>query len=285
MANRDQFKEVSDTTQEPVRGNLFFRILKVSDTLLKMACDPKRAIESFEQAPFLRIENEALKRIALIDAKTGLRNARAFNERIKTTISEIFRYNWMGHDRPRFALLVLDLDGFKQLNDALGHQVGDEALKEMADILIEHTRPSDYVARIGGDEFAIIFQFDDKIGNIETITRKIRNAMHPPDRKGVVFYDDAGTPYPVDLSMGMVYFHDILPQNFGYEGQNMTPEELEEYAVQIFEEADGLMYMDKNGYPPKAADDPALPKNRRLAALVDRYNSVRGVDQGPQAPG
>lgn len=83
------------------------------------------------------------------DSLTGLPNRRAFEERLPTELSRASRY-----DRP-LALCLLDLDGFKGINDRLGHPAGDEVLRQVAAIL-RRPRLADDCFRIGGDEFAIL---------------------------------------------------------------------------------------------------------------------------------
>jgi diguanylate cyclase (GGDEF)-like protein len=87
---------------------------------------------------------------AATDSLTELANRRAFIVEVDTEIARQKRYGGS------FSLAVLDLDGFKALNDSKGHRAGDEALKLVADTLRRHTRNSDSLGRIGGDEFAIL---------------------------------------------------------------------------------------------------------------------------------
>jgi diguanylate cyclase (GGDEF)-like protein len=89
-------------------------------------------------------------RMAWTDHLTDLANNRAFESIASLEIARLKRYGGV------FSIAILDLDGFKQLNDTRGHRVGDEALKRFAHVLRSHTRESDTVARIGGDEFAIL---------------------------------------------------------------------------------------------------------------------------------
>lgn len=95
-------------------------------------------------------EIERLRQLALHDELTGLPNRRAFLDRLR---DEIARGRRHGHS---FSLLLLDLNGLKDLNDTFGHQAGDAALCAFAMVLQEAVRTEDLVARIGGDEFAII---------------------------------------------------------------------------------------------------------------------------------
>ncbi len=88
--------------------------------------------------------------LARHDALTGLPNRLLFGERMEQDLARV------GRDSPGLAVLILDLDGFKAVNDTLGHPVGDELLRAVADRLQACVREVDTVARLGGDEFAIV---------------------------------------------------------------------------------------------------------------------------------
>ncbi len=92
----------------------------------------------------------ALKDEALRDPLTGLLNRRAFHDRLREEVDRFHRYG------ENFALILLDLDRFKSINDTLGHDVGDQVLRWVGRILLEHTRTADTPFRIGGEEFAIL---------------------------------------------------------------------------------------------------------------------------------
>jgi diguanylate cyclase (GGDEF)-like protein len=93
---------------------------------------------------------QELERQASQDALTGLSNRRRFEQDLATAMARSRR------DRSTGALLMLDLDRFKQVNDSQGHPAGDRLIKEIAGVLRERTRESDSLARLGGDEFAVI---------------------------------------------------------------------------------------------------------------------------------
>ena len=97
-----------------------------------------------------RAQTEALAHQALHDALTGLANRTLFAEHVSQALASAARNN------ESRAILVMDLDGFKRVNDSLGHDQGDRLLKQFTDRLVAATRESDTIARLGGDEFAIL---------------------------------------------------------------------------------------------------------------------------------
>jgi diguanylate cyclase (GGDEF)-like protein len=97
-----------------------------------------------------RAENEDLRSLADIDPLTGIANRRGFERELNRSIAYVRRYG-----NPA-ALIYLDLDRFKPINDTFGHECGDRLLKAIATNLARSVRASDTVARIGGDEFAAL---------------------------------------------------------------------------------------------------------------------------------
>ena len=114
---------------------------------------------------------ERAEKLALTDELTGLYNARHFHSRLDEETSRALR-----HERS-LALLVLDADGLKLVNDRFGHQEGDRLLQHIAMLLRRQVRPSDVIARVGGDEFAIIEPETDTAGGFVAAER-IRRTMH-----------------------------------------------------------------------------------------------------------
>lgn len=98
----------------------------------------------------LRIANERLVKLTFLDPLTGLLNRRGLENAIAREIQ------WTRRDGSDLLVLLVDLDDFKRINDALGHAVGDVVLKEIARKLKSALRSTDYIARIGGDEFMIL---------------------------------------------------------------------------------------------------------------------------------
>ena len=115
------------------------------------------------------LENSRLqmKHMALHDPLTLLANKVLFHDRLLQAIARLAR------NHKQLALLYLDIDFFKKINDSYGHLVGDQLLIWFADVLKSCVRKNDTVARIGGDEFAIILDSPGSPKNIEHIAEKI----------------------------------------------------------------------------------------------------------------
>ncbi|MBF0393073.1 MAG: diguanylate cyclase [Alphaproteobacteria bacterium] len=162
--------------------------------------------------------HERILTLSRTDALTGLFNRRAFFEELGR------RYLRLTRERRSAALIYVDLDNFKLVNDAHGHQKGDEALLAVRDLLLSHTRPSDLVARLGGDEFALWLEGADQVVAIRRSTSLVAAGEELACWSGSA---DA----PLHLSLG-VAVHD--PER---------PESLQE----LLARADHAMYEVKRG--------------------------------------
>jgi diguanylate cyclase (GGDEF)-like protein len=100
----------------------------------------------------LCVHRQELKTVAETDSLTGLQNRGAFEEVLRRDLARCH------HGGPSLGIMLIDVDFFKQVNDAHGHQVGDEVLKRISEALRRGTRPSDTLARYGGEEFVILLQ-------------------------------------------------------------------------------------------------------------------------------
>src|SRR5690606_9812631 len=98
----------------------------------------------------LSARSETLEQAALTDPLTGMHNRRYFDDALREYLTEFRRI-----EKP-IGLMILDLDHFKQVNDTYGHDVGDEVLRAVANTLGDMTRYHDVVARLGGEEFAVV---------------------------------------------------------------------------------------------------------------------------------
>lgn len=114
------------------------------------------------------------RHMAQYDALTKLPNRSLFRDRLEQAITRAQRYH------QSFALMFIDLDDFKIINDTLGHNAGDQLLKLFAKRLHNAVRASDTVARFAGDEFVVLSERIESLGDVEFIAQKIVHAMEPP---------------------------------------------------------------------------------------------------------
>jgi diguanylate cyclase (GGDEF)-like protein len=161
-----------------------------------------------------REQMQELERQASEDALTGLDNRRRFEKDLATAMARSQR------DRTTGALLILDIDDFKRVNDSQGHPAGDRLIKEVAGVLRRRIRRSDNLARLGGDEFAVILprcsRHEAQIA-AEAIAREVRE-----------YRSDGGEP--VTVSVGVAVFGDDPRTS----------------AATVFSEADTAMYAAKD---------------------------------------
>jgi diguanylate cyclase (GGDEF)-like protein/PAS domain S-box-containing protein len=188
--------------------------------------DPKTNKVSFYISIFYDITErvqtqDEIRHIAFHDNLTGLPNRLLFEDRLETSIKMAKRNSLM------LAVLFIDLDGFKAVNDTYGHQAGDELLIDVADRLKSNIREVDTVARLGGDEFVVILTDINMRQNVTHVTRKLMESLNEP-------YLGLETP-TVTPSIGIALFPE--------DGMDMET---------LIESADKAMYSvkskNKNGY-------------------------------------
>ncbi|HEX8949087.1 MAG TPA: EAL domain-containing protein [Dissulfurispiraceae bacterium] len=144
---------------------------KVRERTAELALTNEKLQKEFVERK--RIEEE-VKHMAHHDSLTGLPNRRFFNDILNFRVAE------MNRRRKKLAILFLDLDRFKEINDTLGHDAGDKLLVEIAGRLRASIRGSDTVARIGGDEFNIILSDIARVEDISSIAEKILDSCKEP---------------------------------------------------------------------------------------------------------
>ena len=136
-----------------------------------------------------RLANEKIAHLAHYDALTDLPNRVLFREQIERELRKAV-------GGPQFALLYIDIDEFKGINDSLGHHVGDELLKAIATSLKDCTRPGDLIARLGGDEFAVIRTAVSGRADVEEFVTRLYEAIRQP-------YQCLGHHLSTDASIGI----------------------------------------------------------------------------------
>jgi len=147
-------------------------------------------VQVFVELHEARREAERLARRAAHDALTGLPNRLLFMDRLESALAAMQR-------RPaRVAILFFDLDGFKLVNDTLGHEAGDQLLQQVAERLLGVLRPSDAVARFGGDEFTVLAEAGEEERDVVEVAERISAAIAAPFRL------DAGDAF-VSTSIGI----------------------------------------------------------------------------------
>jgi diguanylate cyclase (GGDEF)-like protein/PAS domain S-box-containing protein len=141
-----------------------------------LAADPAVAglALNFRDVSERKVLEEQLRKLAFHDHLTLLANRSLFWNRVEHALALAQRSG------QRVAVMFLDLDNFKNVNDTLGHDAGDRLLQAVAQRLVKATRPSDTVARLGGDEFAILLEGIGSETDVERITRPISAAFDRP---------------------------------------------------------------------------------------------------------
>ncbi len=154
----------------------------------------------FSDISFLVQENETKINLALHDPLTGLCNRSLLDDRFDVILNEYKRHSFEHPDNTRqVALLFIDLDRFKKLNDTYGHLVGDSILVFVAHVLKTCSRSSDTVARIGGDEFAVILSDIITKEEVENYCNRVREATR-------VGKEIDGARLIPELSIGACFF-------------------------------------------------------------------------------
>lgn len=246
VARTGEIIAVADTSSDPLytgpnrpanpegwRGAIIGLPLKIGERVvgvMNVAYKEPRAVTREEQRALtlladqaaVAIENARLHQLvslqALTDALTGLPNRRAFDTRLAEEIRRAERY------RHPFALAMMDLNGFKRVNDTFGHPVGDDTLTRLGAAMRGAVRDTDFIARLGGDEFALVLPETQMI-EASKVAAKIKQAVQACEFS---WSAERGRPFEVSISIGLAIFP----------GDGATEEELVSFA-------DAALYMDK----------------------------------------
>ncbi|HYD33598.1 MAG TPA: EAL domain-containing protein, partial [Methylophilaceae bacterium] len=158
-------------------GEIYVEWLSIN-TIYNEDGTPHRRVSLFSDITKKKETEELVWKQANFDALTGLPNRRMFLDRLELEIKKSHR---AGH---RMALLMLDLDHFKEINDTLGHDIGDHLLQEAAKRLVGCVRETDTVARLGGDEFTVILGGLHDGSNVERVYQSILQRLAEPFQLG-----------------------------------------------------------------------------------------------------
>jgi diguanylate cyclase (GGDEF)-like protein len=167
------------------------------DYLIKAKFDEFELAKCISYALYRKHREVELQTMALKDTLTGLGNRVLFEENLRMSVERAKRSN------ENLGVLYIDLDGFKDINDTHGHAGGDAILKSVSERIVDQTRESDVVARIGGDEFAAVLVRVDKPESVHTIAQSVENAI-------------SSTPYIIDgeeVSMSASVGASIFPSD------------------------------------------------------------------------
>lgn len=217
-------------------------------TALANACTPREALTALRDAhaalgenaeaflPLLEClagrarEVHQLRQLAGSDELTSISNRRAFRDALDREIARHDR-----HGGP-FAIILLDLDGLKAINDAHGHAVGDEAIVQTARAAGRTLRGCDFIARLGGDEFAILLAGADEEG-AHIVAQRVRRSVE------TVFV--AGSPLRISVGVAVAGDEPVS-------------------ADELFEAADSDLYRDKRGRKAEIAAVGEEPTTKRV---------------------
>jgi len=147
-----------------------------------------------------RYVKDALEEMVSCDGLTGIFNRRSFNEFLHAEIIRSERY------KKTFSMIMFDIDYFKKINDNYGHDVGDKVLKELASLVQQYTRKSDMLARVGGEEFAIIAP-QTAPENAVQLAEKIRQKVEE---------NTFANNLKITISLGVSYYQDKDDDNMVY---------------------------------------------------------------------
>lgn len=186
---------------------------------------PVCILNSHDVSHRIKMEEE-LRSLALRDELTGLHNRRSF----VTCLDQELKVARREADAKGIYLLFIDLDGFKQINDTLGHKVGDKALVEAARLLKTTFRDADLVARLGGDEFVVFLTSGGEGAHVELLKNRLQDSVEAWNKQ-------EQRQYRLQMSVGVVH-HD--PKQRG------STEEL-------LKRADELMYQQKRAKKNRSA--------------------------------
>ena len=208
-----------------------------------------------------RLQSTALEnaRLALLDSLTGLPNRRLLADRMRRGIEQA------RDEGTRVGLVLLDIDRFKDINDTLGHDRGDELLEQVADRMRDALRDEDIVARLGGDEFAVLLPDVRTVANAERLAQRIRSLFSTPFRLG-------GMELHVEPSVGVA----CLPDHAADASSLMRTADVAMYSAKVRRSGVAV-------YDPE--EDHSSPARLLLLGDLHRALDAQGAGADAAAPG
>jgi diguanylate cyclase (GGDEF)-like protein len=158
----------------------------------------------------LRSRVRELEELASNDELVGLPNRRSFLQSLEKLIDRVARYEESA------AMIFVDVDGLKRINDRLGHSAGDAALMQIGKLLFESVRKSDYVGRLSGDEFGILLERTDELGAWQMALRVVERVT-----SSKFLVDGRSHPLSVAVGVGMIEAGDIPSEAIARADQQM----------------------------------------------------------------
>lgn len=193
LPERERLQEVRASAEARISRSWMATAVVVSMALALSALTWHiRVLRAREQQARMA-HSEQVEYMAYHDALTSLPNRASFVRMLSSSLSSSLAA------QNTFALMLLDLDGFKRVNDVLGHQGGDLLLVQVAQRLKQCVRASDFVARLGGDEFVIILPVMSSEAEIDVVARRLIATIGQP-------YDLNGKPALVTASVGVAFY-------------------------------------------------------------------------------
>ncbi|MEZ6119516.1 MAG: GGDEF domain-containing protein [Pirellulaceae bacterium] len=220
--HNSQLKTVGQTVDDLTASGDYEEVKQTLLNQIASAIESNKKLENEIVFTRFRLEEQAqeldkTRQEARTDPLSGVGNRKAFDETLQFCISRFQR------QQQSFALLMIDVDHFKWINDTHGHAAGDDVIARIGDAIRTTIRPTDFVCRFGGDEFSVIF---DGV-NEETATRAAMRLRETVERKN--FDAHAESRIALTLSMGLAVVTEA------------------DSAETIFQKADSALYRSKEG--------------------------------------
>ena len=196
-ADLDSLKQVLESHLEGLLGTMDEhqqqRDLREQEVAARLKGLAERVAHMEQEAQGYREHLEVQRQKALIDPLTGLPNRAAWSERLDY---EVNAWHQRGNS---LSLAMLDLDHFKRINDGYGHLAGDKVLKIIANVLSKRLRPTDFIARFGGEEFVLLMP-DSALADALAVGEVLREAI------AACPFHFKGEPVTITVSMGVAQF-------------------------------------------------------------------------------